>query len=450
MKFGGRRQAFRLARRMVLLGSSMFMLAAQDRTPPAYLYTLAPRYEPDAWTRGEERFPAGAAVYLSSGRERRRIAPDLVVSADAFVSYDGTRVLLAGKRATNEPWQIWETSVDGGGLRRITKGGTDCTRPLYLPDGRVVYTRRTADGSVLEAAHSDGGTIERLTFVPGAYLADDVLKDGRILFEVARHESAATKRELFTVYPDGTGVESLRCDHGPDQAEGRQLTSGDVIFRADGQLARIQSAFALQAMVRLPIAGAVGPVAEVGPNSWIFAARDSVARRFSLYRWQESRRRLVSIERAAGANTVQPVIVAARTPPRDFPSALQKSRRTANALCLRVSQSMDPYDGVAQSVRVYSQGQEGSPVVLGQAEVHKDGSFFVQLPGDRPLRFELLDAAGRTLRAERNWIWLRTGEQRICTGCHAGPERAPENRLPDALRLGAEPVVLRGTAAVRP
>jgi len=73
-------------------------------------------------------------------------------------------------------------------------------------------------------------TPETLTFVPGWYLTDDVLHDGRILFE--------TSGDLWTVYPDGTGVETIRCDHGPQRANARQVASGDVIFNVGKRLAR--------------------------------------------------------------------------------------------------------------------------------------------------------------------------------------------------------------------
>jgi hypothetical protein len=39
--------------------------------------------------------------------------------------------------------------------------------------------------------------------------------------------------ELFAVYPDETGVEPLRCDHGPDRGQARQIASGDYIFISD-------------------------------------------------------------------------------------------------------------------------------------------------------------------------------------------------------------------------
>ena len=84
---------------------------------------------------------------------------------------------------------------------------------------------------------------------------------------------------------------------------------------------------------------------------------------------------------------------------------------------------------------------------MGTAPVEADGSFFVKAPADRPIRFALLDAKGAVLRQEQGWFWIRGGEQRICVGCHAGPERASENRVPAVLLRTTTPVDLTGAKA---
>jgi len=140
-------------------------------------------------------------------------------------------------------------------------------------------------------------------------------------------------------------------------------------------------------------------------------------------------------------NELEPVIVAPRTVPRRFPSALLAIRTAGNLLCLNVATSRDPIRGGAiRTVRVYTQDDAGKPALLGTQAVEKDGSFFVQVPGDKPLRLEALDSAGRVVSAERNWWWMRVAEQRGCVGCHAGPERAPDNELPQVLLRRDVPV----------
>jgi len=89
---------------------------------------------------------------------------------------------------------------------------------------------------------------------------------------------------------------------------------------------------------------------------------------------------------------------------------------------------------------VWSMNGRGEAQALGKAPVEADGSFYLQAPSEAPLRFELLDRAGKTLAAEKGWFWARKGEQRVCVGCHAGPERAPENVAPQVLLHTQKPV----------
>jgi len=39
---------------------------------------------------------------------------------------------------------------------------------------------------------------------------------------------------------------------------------------------------------------------------------------------------------------------------------------------------------------------------------------------------------------------MRPSEQRSCVGCHAGPERAPENKVPEILNRILAPVKMLG------
>ncbi len=91
--------------------------------------------------------------------------------------------------------------------------------------------------------------------------------------------------------------------------------------------------------------------------------------------------------------------------------------------------------------------EDGRAVVAGTAPVESDGSFYVRVPGDKPIRFALLDGKGSVVRQEHGWFWSRRGEQRICVGCHTGPERGSENRVPAVLMRTTTPVDLTGAAA---
>ncbi len=53
------------------------------------------------------------------------------------------------------------------------------------------------------------------------------------------------------------------------------------------------------------------------------------------------------------------------------------------------------------------------------------------------------------IAAEHGWFWLRRGEQRVCVGCHAGAERAPDNAVPEVLLHSTKPVSLLGNGAAK-
>jgi hypothetical protein len=243
---------------------------------------------------------------------------------------------------------------------------------------------------------------------------------------------------LYTVYTDGSGVEAYRCDHGHARHSGKQLASGDVVFAQDGKLFRFTSAFAHEGSISAPAGTYAGDVAEMQSGTWLVSSRATNAKYFELHTWKPGTTNLLPLISVAGQNILQPVLLATRSVPNRHPSALHEWNY-ANVLCLNAYTSKDHLrDGSIASVRLYTRDVRGATQVQGTAQVEKDGSFYLRVPGDQPLKIELLDGDGRTVKSEAGWFWLRGGEQRICTGCHAGPERAPENALPAVLLRSTE------------
>ncbi|HVP49181.1 MAG TPA: hypothetical protein VMT32_21455 [Bryobacteraceae bacterium] len=416
------------------------LLSGAAPVPVSYLFTEAPRYDRRASLHGGERFPASAALEIISNGRKRALVPGFAASADAAISFDGSSVLFSGKQKPADSWQIWEIPVAGGVPRRITSFAEDAVTPFYLPDEKIAYARRTPTGFQIETAMLDGSAPLRLTYAPGDHIICDVLRDGRVLFEAPHPGAGSAVRDLYTVYTDGSGVETHRCDHGRDRFAGRELASGDIIFETGAHLARFTSAWATQ--VELPSAPGefAGPIAEISPEEWLVAYRPS-AGAFSLCRWKPGQGLPEKVLAVQGKNVLDPVLVQPHTVSKRHPSALG-NRQGANVLCLNVytSRSEKIPGGSVSTVRVSALDASGSPVALGQAPVERDGSFYVQVPSETPIRFELLDSIGKTLAAEKGWFWARRGEQRVCVGCHAGPERAPENAAPAVLLRTQEPV----------
>jgi hypothetical protein len=327
-----------------------------------------------------------------------------------------------------------------------------------LPSGQLVYARRTQRGFQLEVAGKAdpsalaplaadaGSTVLPLSYLPASAVPADVLLDGRILFEAGFPLGAGSTPELFLVYSDGSGVESYRCDHGAARWGGRQLASGDVVFTHGMRLARFTSPLAHEAPVVAPHAEYAGAIAETASGDWLVSARAAAVAHYALKLWKPGAAAMQTVLAESGNDLVEPVVIAPRTRPHHHPSGLH-DWSYANMLALDARQSREGDLKVTPaSVRLEAL-DGGRAVVMGTSPVEADGSFFVTTPADRPIRFALLDAKGAVVRQEHGWFWIRRGEQRICVGCHTGPERASENRVPAVLLRTTTPVDLSGANA---
>jgi hypothetical protein len=422
------------------------------------IVTAAPVYQPLAELRGAERFPKGAQLLLVHDGSAEPLVKGFAAAADANVSFDAKTVFFAGKKAVSDPWQIWELTLADRSVRKVIATASDAERPLYLPGGRLVWAERTPQGFQLQSAE-DGHTPEQvfanptagagvlpLTYMRGSAFPADVLADGRILFEAGFPLGSGATPELYLVYADGSGVESYRCDHGKARWGGRQLASGDVVFTHGASLARFTSPLAHEEPVAAPRAEYAGAITETASGAWLVSARASAGTRYELKSWKPDAKALQNVVALSGEDLVDPVLVAPRTRPNRHPSGLH-DWNYANLLALDARQSREGDLKLAPAmVRMETRDAAGRPVALGTAPVEADGSFFVRAPADKPIRFALLNAKGAVLRQERGWFWARQGEQRICVGCHVGPERASENQVPAVLLRSTTPADLTRAA----
>jgi hypothetical protein len=417
--------------------------------------TAAPAYEPLAALRGGERFPKGAQLLLVHQGKAEPLVAGFVASADANVSFDGKRVLFAGKQKAGDPWQIWELTLDNRSLHSVISGDGDAIRPFYLPFGRLVYARHTAKGFHLEAAGKDdsdalapidasaSATLLQLSYLPASAIPTDVQQDGRILFEAGFPLGTGSTPELLLVYSDGSGVESYRCDHGRARWGGKQLASGDVVFTHGASLARFTSPLASEAHIAAPPAEYAGAIAETASGDWLMSARAAAGAHYALKLWKPGATTLQTVWLQNGEDLVEPVIVAPHTRPKRHPSGLH-DWSYANMMALDARLSREALKMTPASVRLETLDASGHAAIVGAAPVEADGSFFVKTPADQPIRFALLDAKGSVVRQEHGWFWIRRGEQRVCVGCHTGPERSSQNRLPAVLQRTTTPTDLFG------
>jgi Tol biopolymer transport system component len=100
---------------------------------------------------------------FEGGGDPVAVASSSLLDADAQLSPDGTRIVLASERSGTSR-DLWITNADGTGAKRLTYAGGDGT-PRWSPDGRwIAYDERAENGKfgihVIEAA---GGPPRRLT-----------------------------------------------------------------------------------------------------------------------------------------------------------------------------------------------------------------------------------------------------------------------------------------------
>jgi hypothetical protein len=435
---------------LLVLGG-IALVAGEHAMPAApgtseFLYTVAKRYEPLAWMKGEDRFPSGAAIFIHDAKGGHSLVPSFAASADTAVSFDGRNVLFAGKSTSQDHWQIWEVPLAGGDPRRITNCAQDCLRPFYLPDNSIVYAEKLDGRFVIQNVDLAGSKPLSLTYGFENSLPTDVLRDGRVLFEAAYAPRGTP--ELYTVYPDGSGVESYRCDHGAPRFAGRQVHSGDIVFAQEHGMGRFTSALAKEVRIETPPGDYAGDLAETSTGEWLLPWRPRGNGDFRLMWWKPGQSTLRPAVEERGASVIQPMLVGESVVPKRYPSGLH-DWQVANLLCLNAYTSK--YKFAAESihaVRLYTRDAAGGAQLLGTAPVESDGSFYVQVPGDAPLQIELLDGSGKSLKREAGWFWMRKGEQRVCVGCHAGPETAPENAVPMVLEKSTTPAdMTHATAA---
>ncbi|MGD0920281.1 MAG: hypothetical protein ABSA70_00785 [Terriglobia bacterium] len=437
---------------------------------PPILFVQAP-----VVSAGESRFPKGSRlVRLASGAKPQTVVnltPEFFAAADPQISFDGTKVVFAAQELPGASWQLWEMHADGSGKRQVTRLSGDCLRPAYLAREGIVFTFLSGEtgrsASQVYVCKLDGSEAHPITFGPGNFQVETVLKDGRVLVSASSPLAPEAKEsaELYTLRHDGTGLASFRCEHRQPAVRGQatELDDGSIVYvksaslqhGVGGELAAIRRG-ELHNSSLSPLVSISWSPRPLEARKLIVARQSTVPGanpgRFDLYAFDFASGQYGElIYRDPKLSSVQAVPVAAHPVPRWYWSTLNPKADAGYFICLDSRLSADVPQGrisapVARVRVLMLEPATNQEHALGEAPVEKDGSFYLAVPPDRPVRFELLDESGRVVRAQRSWIWARPGEERGCVGCHEDKAVAPENRWPLALksfdtptRLGVEP-----------
>ncbi len=209
----------------------------------------SPKYEPSRL--GDTlRAPFGDRARLllvSPAVGARVLSRGFYAACDPDVSFDAKRILFAGKKTAADHWNVYEASVDGSGVRQITKGLGDCRSPGYqsslytlkpvgvpnAPEYHVTFVGGAGtmnelggcEATCLYSCKLDGSALRRLTCNLSSSMDPLLMDDGRLLFAAwqrSRLEHGLLGRVgLFGVNLDGAdyalyaSFEGKRINHMP-------------------------------------------------------------------------------------------------------------------------------------------------------------------------------------------------------------------------------------------
>ncbi len=444
------------------------------------------------------RYVAGMRIVLADlpnvGSSIRVATEGFMCASDPAFNPEGTRLVFAGKRTPQDHFQIWE--LGGGDLepqRKVTCRA-DCFGPVYLPNREVVFASSLSreyeehGGRLSLSLYATGtrrGAPERLTFNPSSDFEPVVLPDGRILYSswqhVGNHYWPRGLVGLMLVNSDGTGVFPLTGNHRTPW-----LKRGATPWTND-RIALIQSEefgdFGAGTLVATSLNDPFGPyevlippddyevsdVSALPGGKLLLSARPVQAPEttFGLYVYDQGEVRLLYDDPAH--HELAPVVGGSHERPELRISTVVPDTPYGYLTILDCYQSdrTDQHPLRPDSVHVVRviegrplrahggktpeflslPGREDEPLVnpnsasgyipsriLGEVPPATDGSLYLKVPADRPLRVQLIDRDGFAIVNERAWFWVRPNERRVCIGCHENRELAPSNAVPLATR----------------
>lgn len=165
-------------------------------------------------------------------------------NAEAYFSFDGTRLIFQSTRDGVACDQQFIMGIDGSDVRRVSSGQGRTTCGFFDPDGRhLVYASTHLGGAGcppkpdfsrgyvwpiyasydIFRAKLDGTELTRLTLTPGYDAEATIGRDGRIVFTSVRDGDL----ELYSMDGNGANVRRLTNRSGPD---------GGPFFSADGSM----------------------------------------------------------------------------------------------------------------------------------------------------------------------------------------------------------------------
>jgi len=384
---------------------------------------------------------------------------DLILTEEFYsarspeVSYDGKKMVFAGQKDKEATWQIFIKDLESLQVTQVTQSPVNCTDPAWLPDGRIIFSRLNKEESggqihVLYVCNPDGSNKKRLTFHPNSDISSSVTNDGRIISLSEQKYPNPGIKQIFALRTDGTKFELFYKSI-------QQKIPVSRCWEADGQIYFIEQEMPLVGRRELVTVAFGHPLSSwkslsaddpgeyhslypLNMDQLIVAYRPERTKSFGLYVFNTKDKKTENlIFGKDDFHLIEPVILTSRTMPLKLPEIVDEAKVKGTLLCHDAELSMMPVEGFDEKkLKIHKVQVFGLDRMLGEVPVEEDGSFYIQIDADTPVRFQTVNADGEILRGPSAWIWVRPNERRSCIGCHEDRELAPENKVPDALYNG--------------
>ncbi len=134
------------------------------------------------------------------------------------LSFDAKKVLFCYKPHDEKSFHLYETNLDGSGLRQLTDSDYDDVDPIYLPDGHILFTTTRGNSYVrcgpfiysyiLARCDSDGSNVYLISYNGEPDFVPALLNDGRVIYSRWEYTDKPLWRlqKLWTTNQDGTGT----------------------------------------------------------------------------------------------------------------------------------------------------------------------------------------------------------------------------------------------------
>ena len=387
--------------------------------------------------------PEGSEIILTD---------DFYSACSPDISYDAKRLLFTAQKNKNDSWQIWEMNLEKGTSKKITDFDESCYGPVYLPANRLAFSKQMPEvgTGLVHALHTmnlDGTNISQITYQPHFDYISTVLKDGRLLMLTKQLFPESGEMMYMAMRPNGTKAELFYKGEKNNTLNNQsyETTDGHIYFIEkengnpnSGDLISIHQNRPLFSRVNYSseISGSFYSVLPMQTGKMLVSYRASDNGAIGLYRFSAKDKLLGEpIYNPQEYHIIEPVLVEAFTRPRNLPDDVNPEKSTGLLLCQNINVlAHKPGADFSNNVKATKIELLGIDKSLGTVSVEEDGSVYLKVVADTPVRIQTLDDNGNIINGPSAWMWIRPFERRGCVGCHEDPELVPSNVVSFAVK----------------